>query len=39
VRVLESVGFQREGYLRSYLATRDNRADAYMYSLLPVDLA
>ncbi len=39
MRVLESAGFQREGYLRSYLAIGDGRADAYIYSLLATDLA
>jgi [ribosomal protein S5]-alanine N-acetyltransferase len=38
-RVLEGAGFQREGYLRSYLAFTDRRADALIYSLLPSDLA
>jgi RimJ/RimL family protein N-acetyltransferase len=38
VRVLEAAGFRREGYLRSYLAIRDLRADVYIYSLLPTDL-
>ena len=38
MRVLESAGFQREGYLRSYLAIGDGRADAYIYSLLATDL-
>ena len=39
MRVLETAGFQREGYLRSYLAIGDGRADAYIYSLLATDLA
>jgi [ribosomal protein S5]-alanine N-acetyltransferase len=39
VRVLEAAGFQREGLLRSYLAIHPTRADAYIYSLLPTDLA
>src|SRR5919201_1074218 len=34
-RVLESVGFRREGHLRSYLVFNTRRADALMYSLLP----
>ena len=38
-RVLESVGFRREGHLRSYLVFNTRRADALMYSLLPSDLA
>jgi [ribosomal protein S5]-alanine N-acetyltransferase len=38
-RVLESVGFQREGHLRSYLVFDARRADALVYSLLPSDLA
>lgn len=39
MRVLESAGFQREGYLRSYLAIGDGQADAHIYSLLATDLA
>jgi RimJ/RimL family protein N-acetyltransferase len=38
MRVLDSAGFQREGYLRSYLAVGDARADAHIYSLLATDL-
>lgn len=38
-RVLERVGFQREGHLRSYLVFDERRADAFIYSLLPSDLA
>lgn len=38
-RVLESVGFRREGHLRSYLVFNQRRADALIYSLLPSDLA
>jgi RimJ/RimL family protein N-acetyltransferase len=38
-RVLESVGFRREGHLRSYLVFDARRADALIYSLLPSDLA
>lgn len=38
-RVLDSVGFQREGRLRSYLVFNRRRADAFIYSLLPSDLA
>jgi ribosomal-protein-alanine N-acetyltransferase len=37
-RVLESVGFRREGHLRSYLVFDKGRADALIYSLLPSDL-
>jgi [ribosomal protein S5]-alanine N-acetyltransferase len=36
-RVLEKVGFQREGHLRSYLVFDQRRADALIYSLLPSD--
>ena len=36
--VLESVGFRREGRLRSYLVFSTRRADALIYSLLPSDL-
>jgi hypothetical protein len=38
-RVLEKAGFQREGHLRSYLVFETRRADAFVYSLLPSDLA
>jgi [ribosomal protein S5]-alanine N-acetyltransferase len=38
-RVLENVGFRREGHLRSYLVFNQRRADALIYSLLPSDLA
>ena len=38
VRVLEAVGFQREGLLRSYLSLDGRRADAFLYSMLPQDL-
>jgi RimJ/RimL family protein N-acetyltransferase len=38
-RVLENVGFRREGHLRSYLVFNARRADAFIYSLLPSDLA
>jgi [ribosomal protein S5]-alanine N-acetyltransferase len=38
-RVLESVGFRREGHLRSYLVFNARRAEAFIYSLLPRDLA
>jgi RimJ/RimL family protein N-acetyltransferase len=37
-RVLERVGFTREGLLRSYLCFSARRADALIYSLLPEDL-
>jgi RimJ/RimL family protein N-acetyltransferase len=37
-RVLESVGFRREGHLRSYPVFDRRRADALIYSLLPSDL-
>jgi RimJ/RimL family protein N-acetyltransferase len=36
-RVLEKVGFRREGLLRSYLIYDDRRVDALLYSLLPSD--
>jgi RimJ/RimL family protein N-acetyltransferase len=38
-RVLEKAGFRREGHLRSYLVFGRRRADAYIYSMLPGDLA
>jgi RimJ/RimL family protein N-acetyltransferase len=38
-RVLEKAGFRREGQLRSYLVVGSERADAFIYSLLPSDLA
>ena len=38
-RVLEKVGFQREGHLRSYLVFERQRADALIYSLVPSDLS
>jgi RimJ/RimL family protein N-acetyltransferase len=38
-RLLERVGFRREGHLRSYLVFDTRRADAVIYSLLPGDLA
>jgi RimJ/RimL family protein N-acetyltransferase len=37
-RVLEESGFHREGFLRSYLALRNRRANALIYSLLPSDI-
>jgi len=35
IRVLERLGFTREGRLRRLLRYRDGRADAFIYSLLP----
>ena len=35
IRVLERLGFTREGRLRQLLRYRDGRADAFIYSLLP----
>lgn len=37
VRLLEKVGFKREGLLRSYLAFDTRRADVFIYSFLPSD--
>jgi RimJ/RimL family protein N-acetyltransferase len=37
-RVLEKVGFLREGLLRSYAPCRGGRQDVYLYSLLRSDL-
>lgn len=37
-RVLEAVGFQREGVLRSSIVQRGHRHDGIMYSLLPGEL-
>ena len=37
-RVLEKLGFVREGLLRSYSAWRGSRQDVFLYSLLPDDL-
>jgi RimJ/RimL family protein N-acetyltransferase len=37
-RVLEKLGFQREGLLRSYTSYREERGDVYLYSLLPGEL-
>ena len=37
-RVLEKVGFVREGLLRSYGSWRGERQDVFLYSLLPSDL-
>lgn len=38
LRLLEKVGFTREGLLRSYFAFADSRQDAFIYSLLAQDL-
>ena len=38
VRVAESVGFVREGVLRSFMAVGGRRRDMLMYSLLPRDI-
>jgi RimJ/RimL family protein N-acetyltransferase len=38
-RVLERVGFQREGLLRSYASWRGERQDVYLYALLPGELS
>lgn len=38
-RVLEKCGFRREGLLRSYLSYDGTRFDAFLYALLPSDLA
>jgi RimJ/RimL family protein N-acetyltransferase len=35
IAVVERIGFQREGLLRSALPYRDGRADAFLYALLP----
>jgi ribosomal-protein-alanine N-acetyltransferase len=37
-RVLEKVGFVREGLLRSYASWQGSRQDVLIYSLLPADL-
>ena len=37
-RVLEKVGFEREGLLRSYSSWRGRRQDVLLYSLLRTDL-
>jgi RimJ/RimL family protein N-acetyltransferase len=39
IRVLEKVGFVREGLLRSYASWNDERRDVLIYSLLPQDVA
>jgi ribosomal-protein-alanine N-acetyltransferase len=36
-RVLERLGFEREGVKRKYLRHGDERVDATMFSLLPGD--
>jgi RimJ/RimL family protein N-acetyltransferase len=38
VRVAESVGFTREGLLRSFMQVGGERRDMHMYSLLPSDI-
>ena len=38
-RVLEKLGFQREGLLRAYTSYRGERGDVYLYSLLALDLS
>ena len=37
-RVLEKIGFVREGLLRSYASWHGSRQDVFLYSLLPSDL-
>lgn len=37
-RVLEKLGFVREGLLRSYASWGESRQDVFLYSLLPDDL-
>lgn len=37
-RVLEKLGFVREGLLRSYSSWRGSRQDVFLYSLIPDDL-
>jgi RimJ/RimL family protein N-acetyltransferase len=37
IRVAEKTGYQREGLLRSAVAIRGTRADAFIYSRLPSD--
>lgn len=36
-RVLDSVGFKREGLLRGYFVLRGREIDNYLYSILKVD--
>jgi len=36
-KVLETIGFEREGLLRSYFLLRDRRVDNYLYSILRED--
>ena len=38
-RVLEKLGFQREGLLRAYTSYQGERGDVYLYSLLALDLS
>ena len=38
IRVLEKLGFVREGLLRSYASWHGERADVFLYSLLARDL-
>jgi [ribosomal protein S5]-alanine N-acetyltransferase len=38
-RVLEKIGFQREGRLRAYTSYEPERRDVYLYSLLARDLS
>jgi ribosomal-protein-alanine N-acetyltransferase len=38
IKLLNELGFQREGILRSYSILDKNSVDFYMYSLLPQDL-
>jgi RimJ/RimL family protein N-acetyltransferase len=39
IRVAESLGFVREGVLRSFMVVGGRRRDMLMYSLLPTDLS
>ena len=36
-KVLEAIGFEREGLLRSYFVLRDNRVDNYLYAMVRED--
>lgn len=36
-KVLEALGFEREGFLRSYFVLRDRRVDNYLYAMLRED--
>jgi [ribosomal protein S5]-alanine N-acetyltransferase len=38
IRVLEKIGFRREGLLRKYLDVAGVNSDAWLYSLLPDDI-